>query len=239
MSVADLETITVKRIRNALQELFAIELLPHKVCTRFPFDFNANTQKEMNDFILERYYKLLDARKNPKQPTKEEIERQDEIMARELLRSEMRGPVTRRGGPTKVVKKKKTRKTGAVPNSPFNAEQVLSELLQAVVGSPRLSRPQAVKHIWAYIKSHGLQDPSNKRNIICDDKLQAVFKKLVVDMFEMNKILSKHLYKDDDIVKPENGKREESDSVSSAPSQRSTPVKREDDDLSEISDVDD
>jgi chromatin remodeling complex protein RSC6 len=58
----------------------------------------------------------------------------------------------------------------------------------------KLSRPQVVKKIWAYIKELDLQDPADKRQIRCDEKLVSVFKQDRVHMFTMNKILSKQLY---------------------------------------------
>lgn len=58
----------------------------------------------------------------------------------------------------------------------------------------QLSRPQVVKKIWAYVKERDLQNPDDKRQIMCDDKLKAVFKQDSVHMFTMNKILSKQLY---------------------------------------------
>ncbi|PVE20470.1 hypothetical protein DC522_32115 [Microvirga sp. KLBC 81] len=66
--------------------------------------------------------------------------------------------------------------------------------LAAVVGSSPLSRPEVVSKIWEYIKGHQLQNPQNKREILADDKLQAVFGgKSKVSMFEMNKHLAQHL----------------------------------------------
>lgn len=58
----------------------------------------------------------------------------------------------------------------------------------------QLSRPQVVKKIWKHIKALDLQDPTDKRQIRCDDKMQQVFKQDVVHMFTMNKLLGKHLY---------------------------------------------
>ena len=63
-----------------------------------------------------------------------------------------------------------------------------------------MSRPQVVKRLWEYIKEHNLQDPMDKRSIICDDKLRAVFNRDRVDMFKMNKILSTHVKAREDIV---------------------------------------
>ncbi len=68
-----------------------------------------------------------------------------------------------------------------------------SKELAAVVGSKPLARPEAVKKVWEHIKKHNLQNPKNKREIVADDKLQAVFGKPKVTMFEMNKHLFQHL----------------------------------------------
>src|SRR3954454_21122657 len=68
-----------------------------------------------------------------------------------------------------------------------------SNELAAVVGSKPLPRPEVVSKVWDYIKKHKLQDPQNKREIMADDKLQAVFGKERVTMFEMNKHLAQHL----------------------------------------------
>lgn len=68
-----------------------------------------------------------------------------------------------------------------------------SESLQAVIGLEECSRPQVVANMWKYIKSNNLQNPSNKKNILCDDKLKVLFGKEEITMFEMNKLLSQHL----------------------------------------------
>jgi chromatin remodeling complex protein RSC6 len=51
-----------------------------------------------------------------------------------------------------------------------------------------------VKKVWQYIKANGLQDPTDKRHIRCDERMQLVFKQERVHMFTMNKILGKQLY---------------------------------------------
>ena len=60
--------------------------------------------------------------------------------------------------------------------------------------SPQLPRPQVVKKLWEHIKANELQDPSDKRQILCDEKMYAVFKQAKVDMFQMNKLVGNHLY---------------------------------------------
>lgn len=69
----------------------------------------------------------------------------------------------------------------------------ISPLLQVVVGQSALPRTEIVKQLWAYIRKHNLQDPSNKRKIICDEALQKVFETDCTDMFKMNKLLAKHI----------------------------------------------
>lgn len=70
----------------------------------------------------------------------------------------------------------------------------VSEDLVAVVGKGPLLRSEVVKKLWVYIKNNNLQDPANKRNINADAALKKVFGgKAVVNMFEMTKLVSKHL----------------------------------------------
>src|ERR687885_1997919 len=68
-----------------------------------------------------------------------------------------------------------------------------SKELAAVVGSEPLPRPEVVSKVWDYIKKNNLQNPTNKREIKADDKLEKVFGKKSVTMFEMNKHLAQHL----------------------------------------------
>lgn len=78
----------------------------------------------------------------------------------------------------------------------------LSEPLAALLNETQLSRPQTVKKIWEYVKSNELQDPADKRQIVCDDAMRAVFKVDRVHMFTMNKILNQNLYAAEDVVGP-------------------------------------
>jgi len=51
-----------------------------------------------------------------------------------------------------------------------------------------------VKKLWEHIKANELQDPSDRRQILCDEKMSAIFKVNKVDMFQMNKLIGNHLY---------------------------------------------
>jgi upstream activation factor subunit UAF30 len=61
------------------------------------------------------------------------------------------------------------------------------------VGTDILPRPQVVSKIWVYIKANNLQNEKDKREIICDDKLQAIFRKKKISMFKMNAEYGRHL----------------------------------------------
>ncbi len=82
----------------------------------------------------------------------------------------------------------------AKPNSAFMKPMNISSDLAKVVGDGPMPRSEVVKGLWVYIKKHNLQDPSNKRNINADEALKKVFDgKATVNMFEMTKLVSKHL----------------------------------------------
>ena len=79
-------------------------------------------------------------------------------------------------------------------NSAFMKPMNISSELAEVVGKGPMPRSEVVKKLWVYIKKNGLQDPNNKRNINADASLKKVFGgKATVSMFEMTKLVSKHL----------------------------------------------
>ncbi len=80
------------------------------------------------------------------------------------------------------------------PNAAFMRPLKVSEELAKVVGNGPMPRSEVVKKLWVYIKKNGLQDKTNRRNINADDNLKEVFGgKGTVNMFEMIKLVSKHL----------------------------------------------
>jgi len=82
----------------------------------------------------------------------------------------------------------------AKSNSAFMKPMNVSPALAAVVGNGPMPRSEVVKKLWVYIKGHNLQDSKNRRNINADENLKKVFDgKAVVNMFEMTKLVSKHL----------------------------------------------
>jgi chromatin remodeling complex protein RSC6 len=83
--------------------------------------------------------------------------------------------------------------TDMAKKSKFMQPMQISDELAAIVGRGPMPRTEVTKKLWAYIKSHKRQDPNNKRNILADEKLQKVFGRKSVNMFEMTKLVSKHL----------------------------------------------
>ena len=80
------------------------------------------------------------------------------------------------------------------PNAAFMKPMTPSSTLAAVVGNSPMPRTEVTSKLWGYIKKNGLQDKTNKRMINADDKLKDVFGgKKQVSMFEMTKLVAKHL----------------------------------------------
>jgi len=161
--------------------------------------------------------------KKAKKASKPTAAESDEQMAKRLQAEYSVGTArsTRGGGakPKKAVakKEKKSKKKSAAKinsdddsavegsSSPkpekekkggFHKPMALSEALQHLLGETQLSRPQTVKRIWEYVRAHDLQDPKDKRWILCndDDKMRAVFRADKIHMFTMNKVLAGQLH---------------------------------------------
>jgi chromatin remodeling complex protein RSC6 len=106
----------------------------------------------------------------------------------------------KKGGAKKTMKRrtaKKARKSSGKkrkPNAAFMKPMQPSADLAAVVGGNGMPRTEVTKKLWQYIKRHGLQDSRERRMINADDKLKRVFGgKSRVSMFEMTKLVNKHL----------------------------------------------
>jgi len=106
-------------------------------------------------------------------------------------------PTAGKSGATKTAAKSEakpaaTKAAGAKTNALQKPLQPSKELA-VVVGSNPIARGEVVSKMWEYIKKNNLQNPENKREILADDKLQPIFGKSKVTMFEMNKHLAQHL----------------------------------------------
>jgi len=126
------------------------------------------------------------AKKGRKKTTKKKTTAKKKTGGKKATKAKKAPPAKK----AKKAKKGKKRKA----NAAFMRPLTLSDELGAVIGSKPTPRPQVVKKLWAYIKKHDLQDKKNRRVINADEKLKAVFGgKKSVDMFQMTKLVSKHL----------------------------------------------
>ena len=167
----DLETITLRFVRDKMTETCDFATKPYKkyiksLVTGFIDGAVAKKQKEV-------------AQKNKRAAKR----RAAAVVAKKV----------------KSASKKRKRSKKADDGAPTAKRVVnhptkpLSKVLAAVVGADVMSRPHVVKNIWVYIRANGLQDPTDKRRILCDAKLQAVMGgEATVTMFSLNKYLSPH-----------------------------------------------
>ena len=103
---------------------------------------------------------------------------------------------TARKSAPKAKKTAGKKKSGRKPNAAFMAPVTPSATLSEVVGAKPIPRTEVTKRLWAYIKKNKLQDQKNKRMIKADATLKSVFGgKATVNMFEMTKLVNKHLKK--------------------------------------------
>ncbi|KAI5245246.1 SWIB-domain-containing protein [Aureobasidium subglaciale] len=255
---SDLDTVSAKKIRNALSEKLGYDVSEHKKeisgliegcfdrvtsenangtngASPSPSDFSPQKRKEPSD--ESDLSDVVDDR--PKKKRKQAAEEDDAAYAARLQREEnSRARPTRAGATRKTALVKRKKKSAAkvkdgsdveTNGEPkerkggFHKPMNLSEPLAALLGEVQLSRPQTVKKIWEYVKSRDLQDPADKRQIVCDDAMRAVFKVDRVHMFTMNKILNQNLYAAEDVVNPNPAPVAVSESAAVAPSESGPP----------------
>jgi chromatin remodeling complex protein RSC6 len=115
--------------------------------------------------------------------------------ARKAAKKAAKRPAAKKAPAKKAAKKAaKAPAKKRTPNASFMRPMTPSAQLGMVVGTAAIPRSEVTKRVWNYIKSKGLQDKANKRMINADDKLGPVFGgKKQVSMFEMTKLVNKHL----------------------------------------------
>ncbi|AQZ17952.1 TRI1 (YMR233W) and UAF30 (YOR295W) [Zygosaccharomyces parabailii] len=178
LSVANPDQATPKKIRKALQELFSVDLDNHR--------------KDINKIIVDRFQ---ESQKHPKRLVSyEELQKQDEATAKRLTNGSKKRTKSSAGS-----KKRKTRE-GSGNSGGFNRTKVmLAEPLSEFLGETESTRTQVVKSVWDYIKRNNLQNPEDKREILCDEKMKPIFGDKVT-MFSMNKTLSKFIRNSSDVT---------------------------------------
>lgn len=172
LSASDPDQVTPKRVRKALQELFSVNL--------------DSQRKAVNQIIVERFQEI---QSRPRVLiTQDELTKKDEKLARQLHLEE--------GGKKRKVskaKRRKTEKSGSSNNSLSSRNVTVAEPLSQFLGETSLPRTQVVKLVWDYIKKNDLQNPEDRREILCNEEMKPIFGEKMT-MFSMNKILSKFLH---------------------------------------------
>ncbi|OZJ05950.1 hypothetical protein BZG36_01242 [Bifiguratus adelaidae] len=215
VKVADLSQISAKRIRRQLEQEDGLSLEPVK--------------RALDDLIVSICSDLIQAKneQSPSPPPAPPVQRRskpsppkpkrgpspssesevgDEALARQLDR-EWNAKRTRH----QPIKKEKKKRMVVQPqvdvdgkvikrNTGFNKPMVLSAELSAFTGATEMSRPEVVKKLWEHIKTQNLQDPSDRRMLINDGPFKQLFGRDRMSSFEMNKFLSPHLKRKEDLA---------------------------------------
>ncbi|CAN1814716.1 Upstream activation factor subunit spp27 [Linum perenne] len=182
---SDLETTTTTIVRRKLEEDFGVDLSDKKAFIREQVDLFLQSQLEEE---VEGGGDDQKSEENGGDEVEEEEEEADE--AEVVKEEEVEG--------VRPSRKRKTRAKGG-----FTKICSLSPQLQEFLGAPEMARTEVVKQLWCYIREKDLQDPSNRKNILCDEPLRALFHVDSINMFQMNKALAKHIWPlDSDDVLP-------------------------------------
>ncbi|KAM5549142.1 upstream activation factor subunit spp27 [Rosa sericea] len=191
LSSSDLDTATAGSVRRELEKHFGADLSDRKAFIRDQIDFYlesqvANPQDDEGEAAAapEEEEEVGEGSENAEQ--NDDVKVEDDVEEEEEDEEPV-GKAKRKKAPKKVDK-------GGAKRGGFKTVYSLSPQLQVIVGEPEMARPEVVKKLWAYIREKDLQDPKNRRNIICDESLHAVFRVKSIDMFKMNKVLSKHIW---------------------------------------------
>ena len=133
-------------------------------------------------------------KKAAKKPAKKKVAKKKVAKKKVVKKKVAKKKVAKKKVAKKKVAKKKVAKKKRKPSAAFMKPMKISDALAKVVGSKPIPRTEVTKKLWAYIKKNKLQDKVNRRNINADDNLRVVFRgKRQVSMFEMTKLVSKHL----------------------------------------------
>ncbi|KAL3621183.1 hypothetical protein CASFOL_036095 [Castilleja foliolosa] len=189
---SDLETATAGSIRRRLEEEFSIDLYGRRAFIREQIDVFLQGGSVQND-SPEQYEKVDE---NARNDAVEEDEEQ-----RQGKKTAGASEISEEDEASDEGRSKKKKQTSTNTNAKkkggrggFSKPSALSPQLQKICGVAQLGRTEVVKKIWAYIKEHNLQNPKNRRQILCDESLHGIFRVKSIDMFQMSKALSNHIW---------------------------------------------
>nr|ACG30187.1 SWIB/MDM2 domain containing protein [Zea mays] len=191
---SDLNTTTTAALRRRLEEDFGADLSHKKAFIREQVDL----------FLAE-----VAAKAEPQEPKEEEPEeapvpKEEEPEELEGVEEEGEGEYEEEEEEEEEeecedenssgARKKQRGNDGKKRGGGFTKLCSLSPALQEFVGASELARTEVVKKLWAYIRENNLQDQNNRRKILPDERLKKIFNVNSIDMFQMNKALTKHIW---------------------------------------------
>ncbi|VVA98182.1 unnamed protein product [Arabis nemorensis] len=173
---SDLDTTTPASVRRQLEEDFGVDLTDKKGFIRDQIDAFLESNGGIEDI--------------PESPKREEDSNSDEITKTE---AETEGDDVGDGSESDEEKEERPLKAKKRGNG-FTKVCQLSPKLGEFIGTSQLARTEVVKKMWVYIREKNLQDPKDRRKILCDKSLHSLFHVKSINMFQMNKALSKHIW---------------------------------------------
>ncbi|XP_028779389.1 upstream activation factor subunit spp27 isoform X1 [Neltuma alba] len=216
---SDLNTTTTATVRRQLEKDFGIDLSDRKAFIREQVDLFLQSEREQPEEPEEPEDE--EDQKDGPQPEHESEESED---SNDEMQDDEEGDEHKvkrsRNGKDRGRRSKSSGSEVRRKGGGFCKLCSLSPQLQEFVGAPEMARTEVVKQLWAYIREKNLQDANNRRNIICDEPLRALFGVDSINMFQMNKALSKHIWPldSDDVIQ-----------VKSAPKEKQKKQEREED----------
>ncbi|CAM9828000.1 unnamed protein product [Heterosigma akashiwo] len=216
---ADLERITPKQIRGQLEDQFNADLTDQK-----------SYIKDVITRILTEPAEEPDPEDDNSDDDEDLQSEEEEHVTKGGRRASANGPGRAAPNKGRAPAKPKPKATAAgsaakKKGSAFMKRMQLSSELASFMGTNFCPRTEVVKQMWAYIKENDLQNPRDKREILCDDQLQAIFKRKKINMFKMNKVLAGHMKTYEDLGGQSDGETERMEEAAT-PKQRATTTKK-------------
>ncbi|KAK4584508.1 hypothetical protein RGQ29_022293 [Quercus rubra] len=182
---SDLTTTSTATVRRKLEEDFGVDLTDKKVFIREQVDLFLQSEQERlaeieqdgeeDDRTAEVQSQQSDVDDDDDDDDQQEVVEETSNGKRKKRTNKLSNEVKKRGGG-------------------FTKLCGLSPQLQEFLGASEMARTEVVKQLWVHIREKNLQDPSNRRNINCDEPLRGLFGVDSINMFQMNKSLSKHIW---------------------------------------------
>ncbi|XP_012836743.1 PREDICTED: protein TRI1-like [Erythranthe guttata] len=196
LRASDLETTTAACVRRRLEEEFSVNLYGRRVFIREQIDlFLRDAAAAQNDVVEQ----VEEVGENPQNDAVEKEQGQKENTGADENGEEEEA--SDEEDEDEVSKRKQSRVTDVKKKGGgFCKPCALSPQLEELFGVSQLPRTAVVKKLWEYIREHNLQNPKDRRKILCDDALHQIFRVKSVDMFKMNKALSKHIWPLDEVA---------------------------------------